>query len=96
MTTDEAVAFALSGTFSGVSTLPQDRVDHPTPADSSLTARETEVLRLVADGSSNQQIASKLVLSLRTVERHIANIYAKLGARNRVEATAYAVRQGIA
>ncbi|HEY1293505.1 MAG TPA: LuxR C-terminal-related transcriptional regulator [Chloroflexota bacterium] len=96
MTTDEAVAFALSGTFSGVSTLPQDRVDHPTPADSSLTARETEVLRLVADGSSNQQIASELVLSLRTVERHIANIYAKLGARNRVEATAYAVRQGIA
>jgi DNA-binding NarL/FixJ family response regulator len=61
-----------------------------------LTRREAEVLRLIARGNSNQQIASGLVLSLRTVERHIANIYTKLGARNRVDATAYALRHEIA
>jgi non-specific serine/threonine protein kinase len=60
--------------------------------DSRLSQREAEVLRLVANGNSNQQIATTLVLSVRTVERHIANVYAKVGARNRADATAYALR----
>jgi DNA-binding NarL/FixJ family response regulator len=60
-----------------------------------LSQRETEVLRLVANGNSNQQIAATLVLSVRTVERHIANLYAKVGARNRADATAYALRHNI-
>jgi DNA-binding CsgD family transcriptional regulator len=60
-----------------------------------ITAREAEVLRLLAGGMTNREIAAVLVLSLPTVERHIANIYAKIGARNRAEATAYALRQGL-
>jgi predicted ATPase/DNA-binding CsgD family transcriptional regulator len=60
-----------------------------------LTAREAEVLGLIAAGRSNQEIADVLVLSVKTVQRHGANIYAKIGARNRAEATAFALRHGI-
>ena len=56
-----------------------------------LTEREVEVLRLLAGGSSNKEIAAKLFLSVRTVERHIANIYNKIGGRGRANATAYAL-----
>jgi DNA-binding NarL/FixJ family response regulator len=52
------------------------------------------VLRLIAAGKSNQQIADALVLSLRTVERHITNLYAKIGAHGKADATAYALRHG--
>jgi DNA-binding NarL/FixJ family response regulator len=60
-----------------------------------LSQRETEVLRLIAAGNSNQQIADQLVLSLRTVERHITNLYAKIGAHGKADATAYALRRGL-
>jgi DNA-binding NarL/FixJ family response regulator len=53
------------------------------------------VLRLVAAGQSNAEIADSLVLSVHTVERHVANIFAKLGAHNRAEAAAVAARQGL-
>jgi DNA-binding NarL/FixJ family response regulator len=66
----------------------------PTPAG--LTAREAEVLGLIAAGRSNREIAASLVLSVHTVERHIANLYAKIDAHGRAEATAYAFRHGIA
>jgi DNA-binding CsgD family transcriptional regulator/pimeloyl-ACP methyl ester carboxylesterase len=59
-------------------------------ATDGLTGREIEVLGLLAHGLSNREIADTLVLSPRTVERHIANIYAKINANNRVQATAYA------
>jgi DNA-binding NarL/FixJ family response regulator len=55
-----------------------------------LTAREVEVLRLVASGETNRQIAGRLVLSEKTVARHLSNIYAKLGIGSRAAATAYA------
>jgi pimeloyl-ACP methyl ester carboxylesterase/DNA-binding CsgD family transcriptional regulator len=61
-----------------------------------LTRREAQVLRLIADGQSNREVADELVLSLRTVERHITNIYAKIGARGRADATAYALRHSLA
>ncbi len=61
----------------------------------SLTAREVEVLRLVAAGKSNREISAELVLSVRTTGRHIANIYGKIGAHNRAGATAYALRHGL-
>jgi non-specific serine/threonine protein kinase len=64
-------------------------------APSVLSPRETEVLRLLVDGASNREIAERLVLSTRTVETHIANIYAKLGARSRVEAVRFAVEAGL-
>ena len=53
------------------------------------------MLRLVAGGRSNNEVAADLVLSIRTVERHIGNIYAKIGARGRADATVYALTQGL-
>jgi LuxR family transcriptional regulator, maltose regulon positive regulatory protein len=58
-----------------------------------LTARETEVLGLLAAGHTNSEIAAQLVLSVYTVERHLQNAYRKIGARNRADATAYVVRR---
>jgi DNA-binding CsgD family transcriptional regulator len=60
-----------------------------------LTAREAEVLALIAEGIGNQAIAERLVVSLRTVEHHIASIYRKIGARGRADAVAYALRNGL-
>jgi ATP/maltotriose-dependent transcriptional regulator MalT len=64
---------------------------------SGLTRREREILRLIAGGESNEQIAAALVLSARTVERHVSNIYAKLGLSGRTAraaAVAYATAHG--
>jgi DNA-binding CsgD family transcriptional regulator len=58
-----------------------------------LTPREAEILRLLAGGRTNREIADTLVLSVHTIERHLANAYRKIGVRNRAEATAFAVRQ---
>jgi DNA-binding CsgD family transcriptional regulator len=55
-----------------------------------LTARELQVLRLLAGGKTNRAIASELVVSERTVERHVSNVFAKLGVSSRVAATAFA------
>jgi ATP/maltotriose-dependent transcriptional regulator MalT len=61
-----------------------------------LTPREAEVLRLIAAGRTSREIAAHLVVSLATVERHITHIYEKLGVRGRAEATAHALRHGLA
>jgi DNA-binding CsgD family transcriptional regulator len=61
-----------------------------------LTSREADVLRLLAAGGSNAQIARRLGLSVHTVERHVANLYRKIGARGRADATAFAIRRGFA
>jgi DNA-binding NarL/FixJ family response regulator len=69
----------------------------PEPAgNDGLTARETEVLRLIARGLSNPEIAGKLFISEATVKTHINNTFAKIGARHRAEAVRYAYRKGIA
>jgi len=60
-----------------------------------LTPREQEVVKLVAEGYTNKQIAETLVISEKTVERHRANILEKLGMRDRVELTRYAIRHGL-
>ena len=66
------------------------------PGADGLSAREAEVLRLLADGKSNPEIAETLVISRFTVNRHISNIFVKIGAANRVEATTYAYRHRLA
>ena len=60
-----------------------------------MTAREAEVLQFVASGSTNGQIADQLSLSTRTVENHIANIYAKIGVHGRVAAANWAREHGV-
>jgi DNA-binding NarL/FixJ family response regulator len=68
----------------------------PGPGAHGLTARELEVLRLVASGKSNRQIAEALVLSEHTVARHLQNILAKLGVASRTAAGAFAFEHGLA
>ncbi len=60
-----------------------------------LSPRESEILRLVCQGLSNQEIARQLVLSVGTVKFHIHNIYGKLGVRDRPQAIAKAVQLGM-
>ena len=80
-----------------------DSLPQPTPtsaaprtrSDSGLTARELEVLRLVADGLTNQAIAEKLFVSDHTVHRHLANILNKLSVSSRAAAVAQAARRGL-
>jgi len=60
-----------------------------------LTTREQEVLSLVAQGLTNEQISNELVVVLKTVEKHVASIFRKLGVKNRTEAAAWAVEKGM-
>jgi DNA-binding NarL/FixJ family response regulator len=60
-----------------------------------LTARELEVLKLIAEANTSKEIAEQLVISVKTVERHRQNILDKLGMRDRVELTRYAIRRGL-
>jgi DNA-binding CsgD family transcriptional regulator len=61
-----------------------------------LSQRESEVISLLAEGRENAEIAAVLGVSVHTVERHVANIFTKIGVRNRAEATAWAHRRGLA
>jgi predicted ATPase/DNA-binding CsgD family transcriptional regulator len=63
------------------------------PSPDGLTAREVEVLRLVAQGLTNEQVAQRLVISPRTVDSHLSAIYSKIGVSSRVAATRYAMQQ---
>jgi DNA-binding NarL/FixJ family response regulator len=65
------------------------------PPDDPLTPRESEIVKLIAEGYSSKQIAELLVISDKTVERHRANVLEKLGLRDRVDLTRYAIRRGL-
>ena len=69
--------------------------DTLTPAPYGLTPREMEVLWLIANGKSNLDIATELVISFNTVTNHVKNILGKTGCANRTEAAAYAIPRGI-
>jgi ATP/maltotriose-dependent transcriptional regulator MalT len=71
------------------------RLEAPSTAEGPLSPREVEVLRLVAHGASNRVIAETLVISQKTVERHLSNIFSKLGLSSRSAATAYAFEHGL-
>ncbi len=62
----------------------------PQPLLEPLSARELEVLKLIAAGHSNEEIAAKLIISVKTAKRHISNIYGKLGVKSRTQAVALA------
>lgn len=64
------------------------------PEKRSLTKRETEIVRLVADGFKNREVAEKLQISVKTVETHRANIMNKLALRNLAELIRYAIQKG--
>jgi predicted ATPase/DNA-binding CsgD family transcriptional regulator len=74
----------------------RERPARSQPLPSGLSVREVEVLRLVAAGRSNREIATDLVLSEKTVENHLTRIYGKIGAENRAAAAAFAIRHGLA
>jgi DNA-binding NarL/FixJ family response regulator len=74
--------------------LERARRDDSIPEDI-LTSRELEVLKLIAEGRSAQQIAETLCISIKTVDRHRANIMDKLSLRDRVQLTRYAIRRGL-
>jgi DNA-binding NarL/FixJ family response regulator len=84
---------------SAIAALVRDFLEHArssdvTPADP-LTPRELQVLKLVAEAHTNDQIAELLTISRKTVERHRENLMGKLGMRDRVELTRYAIRRGL-
>ena len=60
-----------------------------------LTAREREILQLIAEGNTNKKIADHLCISLKTVEKHRANLMQKLDLRNTAALTAYAIEKGL-
>jgi predicted ATPase/DNA-binding NarL/FixJ family response regulator len=101
MSLEDATSYALHK----IETLPTAPAQPATPSrlpaeleTAGLTPRELEILRLIAAGKSNQQISEQLVLSVRTVERHISNIYKKIGVYGstaRATATAYAYSHGL-
>jgi DNA-binding NarL/FixJ family response regulator len=65
------------------------------PPEDPLTPRESEIVKLIAEGHSSREIADLLVISDKTVERHRANVLEKLGMRDRVDLTRYAIRRGL-
>jgi DNA-binding NarL/FixJ family response regulator len=98
----DAVRAAMRGDSflypSAVTTLVRDYVEHGGRGDAQfdvLTPRELDVLKLIAEAHTSKEIADLLVISVKTVERHRQNILNKLGMRDRVELTRYAIRRGL-
>ena len=69
--------------------------DGELPPEDPLTGRESEIVKLIGEGHSSKEIAALLVISDKTVERHRANVLEKLGLRDRVDLTRYAIRRGL-
>jgi DNA-binding NarL/FixJ family response regulator len=78
-----------------VARLIADLLARPEEPPDPLTPRELQVVKLIAEANTNEQIADALTISPRTVERHRENILGKLGMRDRVELTRYAIRRGL-
>ena len=70
-------------------------VSAPAAGADSLTAREQQVLKLMADGLTNADIAERLVIGVATVKTHVSSVMSKLGVSTRTEATATAIRRGL-
>ncbi len=99
---DESLAISTELGMGPLMERTQERLDRIGPTapqttdyPSGLSQREVEVLRLVAQGKSNREIGDELVITEGTVRRHVSNLYQKIGANNRSEATSYALREGL-
>ena len=68
--------------------------ENPNPSRITLSAREMEIIELVADGLTNQEIAEKLTISKRTVDNHVSNMFTKTGSKNRVALLNWAMDHG--
>ena len=73
----------------------RDYLDRGSPPEELLTPRKLEVVKLIAEGLTSDEVAEQLSISSKTVDRHRANLLEKLGMRNRVELTRYAIRRGL-
>ena len=98
----DQLADAVRAAHAGRSTLAPEAADAlvrsvsaPHPSADSLTARERDVLKLMADGLTNADIAERLVIGVATVKTHVSSIISKLGVSTRTEATAMAIRRGL-
>ena len=100
--TAEEIAKAIRQTAKGervlepqVTTKMMNRMNHPQPQYDELTNREREVLQLIAQGKSNQEIATELFITLKTVKTHVSNILAKLDVEDRTQAAIDALKHGL-
>jgi NarL family two-component system response regulator YdfI len=102
----EEICAAIQASLAGLVVIHSDALDSLLPTDPEkqsevdssdqiLTPREIEVLRMIAEGMGNKEIASKLRISDHTVKFHISSIFAKLGAANRAEAVTLGIRRGL-
>jgi DNA-binding NarL/FixJ family response regulator len=100
----DAIAAAVDAVAAGLVVLPADALDgtlstsappHVTPASQALTAREAQVLALLAEGLVNKQIAARLGISRHTVKSHLDALFHKLGVTTRAEAVAVGARAGV-
>jgi DNA-binding NarL/FixJ family response regulator len=88
-------AFVYPSTLSAPVRAKLEQTTESQGLERSLTPRESEIAKLVAEGHSSQAIAAMLMISIKTVETHRANIHQKLGIRDRVGLTRYAIREGL-
>jgi predicted ATPase/DNA-binding CsgD family transcriptional regulator len=88
-------ADAVADALALASSAGEPRPSAPREANTGLTQRELDVLRLLVDGHSDREIAKALFIGTRTVQTHVANLFAKLGVNARAEAAAVAVRRGL-
>jgi len=98
----DELAAAVRNAYVGRSTLAPEAADAlvravsaPSPGAEALTAREQQVLKLMADGLTNADIAERLVIGVATVKTHVSSVMSKLGVSTRTEATATAIRRGL-
>jgi DNA-binding NarL/FixJ family response regulator len=89
------LAPAIAGKLIGTLRTQQTSVGEKPPADASLTEREVEVLKLLAEGTTNKEIATALNVSQGTVKNHVSNILTKLDLRDRTQAAVYAVEHNL-